>query len=264
MNDRVILTIEAHVAHVRLNRPDKRNGLDLAMFEAIAGVGERLKGEKGVRAVVLSGEGKVFCAGLDWKSFLTLGADGVTKMLDRPEGRVANLAQQVAWVWTEIPVPVIAALHGAALGGGLQIALGADLRYAHPDTDLSVMEIRYGLIPDMGASQTLLGLVRADVARELTWTGRVVKAPEALALGLVTRVCDDPVTQALESARVIATRSPSAIRAGKRLLVTAPTLGPAESFQLESALQVGLMGSPDQLEATQATLERREPTFEDT
>lgn len=263
MTDRVIVSLEGRVAHVRLNRPDKRNGLDLAMFEALAAAVDRLRGERAVRAVVLSGEGRAFCAGLDWPSFMALGAEAAPRLLARAEGEAANLAQKVAWGWRELPVPVVAAVHGAALGGGLQLALGADVRYAHPEAQLSVMEVRYGLIPDMGLSALAPGLVRDDVLRELAFTGRVVTGAEAAALGLVTRVADDPLAAALETARAIASRPPRAVRAAKRLFTEAKGAAPAAALRLETELQLTLLGTPEQMEAVMASFEKRDPSFED-
>ena len=260
MTDRVRIDHEGHVAHVRLNRPDKRNGLDLAMFEALAAAGESLKTHNDVRAIVLSGEGGCFCAGLDVRSMMA-DFQGTQQALVGERTGDTVLAQQVCWVWQEVPVPVIAAIEGVAFGGGLQIALGADLRYAAPDAQLSVMEIRWGLIPDMSITQTLLPLVRPDVARELTWSGRVVQAPEAAELGLVTRVTDNPIAVALDTARMIAKQSPSAIRRSKDLYRRSPHLGIRAGFELETELQVELMGGPDQMEAIRANFEKREPRF---
>lgn len=263
MNERVLVTHDGGVAHVRLNRPDKRNGLDLAMFEALLDAGERLSKDRHVRAVVLSGEGPAFCAGLDWKAFLG-DPEGSRRLLARDPGRSpANAAQRACWVWTEVPVPVVAAVHGVALGGGLQLALACDLRLVTPDAQLSVMEIRYGLIPDMTASQTLLRLVRPDVARELVFTGRAVAGEEAVRLGLATRVAADPVAEALALARTIAAQSPGAIRAGKQLCDRAPGLDVDAALQLETELQLGLLGTPHQVEAVQAAMTRRPARFED-
>ncbi len=259
---RVIVERDGAVAHVKMNRPEKRNGLDLGMFEGLVEAGLALAADRSVRAVVLSGEGKAFCAGLDFMAFMA-AADVGQKLLERPEGSPANLAQRLAWVWREVPVPVIAAVHGQAFGGGLQIALGADLRYVRPDAQLSVMEIRWGLIPDMGASRTLLGLVRPDVAKELTFTGRVVSGEEAVALGLCTRLAEDPVAEALETARTIASKSPHAIRAGKALFERAPELSVKEAFLLETDLQLTLLGSKNQMESVQANFQKREPRFVD-
>jgi enoyl-CoA hydratase/carnithine racemase len=264
MTDRVLLTVADHVAHVRLNRPDKRNGLDLPMFEGIIAAGERVRADPSVRAVVLSGEGKAFCAGLDWGAFLAMGPDVGQRLLARDRAvSPANIAQRMCWIWQEVAVPVIAAVHGAAVGGGLQLALAADLRYATADARLAVMEVRYGLVPDMSLSQTLQRLVRDDVARELCFTGRDVSGDEAVRIGLVTRVCADPLAEALITAREIAARSPEAVRASKRLLGEARHLDVAAAFELETQLQLGLLGSANQVEAVQATLTKRDPVFRD-
>src|SRR3954447_532377 len=223
MNDRVTVDIQGGVADVRLVRADKMNALDNAMFEALAETGERLKTEAGVRAVVLSGEGRAFCAGLDMGNFQQMasgegrrsGASLVTPK--RTEGG-SNSAQHACMVWREIPVPVIAAVHGVAFGGGFQLALGADLRFVTPDVKLAVLEIKWGLIPDMAGMVLMRGLVRDDVARELTYTGREFNGEEAVSLGIATKVAADPHAEALALARGIASKSPSAIRAGKRLL----------------------------------------------
>jgi enoyl-CoA hydratase/carnithine racemase len=262
-NDRVLLSVQDGVAHVRLNRPDKRNGLDRAMFEALVATGETVAADRRVRAVVLSGEGPAFCAGLDWKSFLG-DREGSTALLARDVARSpANLAQRACWIWTEVPVPVIAAVHGAALGGGLQLALACDVRLVSPDATLSVMEIRYGLVPDMTASQTLLRLVRPDVAKELMFTGRVIGGEEAARIGLATRVCADPLEEAKELARTIAAQSPDAIRAGKELCDRAPDMSVADALVLETELQLGLLGTPNQMAAVQAVMTKQPARFED-
>jgi enoyl-CoA hydratase/carnithine racemase len=256
----VLVDITEHVAHVRLDRADKRNGLDLAMFEGLVAAGVRLAGDRAVRAIVLSGEGPSFCAGLDFASFMTMG-DARERLLARGPESPANLAQRAAWVWAEQPVPVIAAIRGAAFGGGLQIALACDVRLVAADARMSVMEIRYGLVPDMTASKTLLRLVRPDVARELVYTGRIVEADEAVALGLATRKCDDPIADALALARTIAEQSPAAIRACKRLCDETPELDTRAAFVRETELQLDLLGTPEQLEAVQAALMKRKPMF---
>lgn len=262
-SERVQVSIDQHIAHVRLNRPDKRNGLDLPMFEALAAAGYRLAHQSGVRAVVLSGNGSVFCAGLDWGSFLAHGGNTSERLLERPDGRRDNLAQRVSRTWAEMPVPVIAALHGVAFGGGLQIALGADIRYAHPATQLSVMEIRYGLIPDMGLSTLLPRLVRDDVAKELTFTGRRVSGEEAARIGLVTRACEDPLDAALDTARMIAAQAPRAVRTAKRLLDESRGLSVAAALRLETELQRTLLAGSEQMEAVMAVMEKRPAVFED-
>ncbi len=263
--ERVLTTFDAdrQVAHVQLNRPEKRNGLDLAMFEGMIAAGEALCARKDVRAVVLSGAGPSFCAGLDFASFMASGPDTMQRLLERPDGRVDNMAQRIAWVWTEVPAPVIAALHGHVYGGGLQIALAADIRFAAPDTKLSVMEIKWGLIPDMSISCTLTRLVRPDVAKELTFTGRVISGREAHKLGLVTHVVDDPVAAALELAGQVASKSPTAIRNAKRLYNSVYGLDDRAALALETALQVELLGKANQVEAVQANFMKRAPNFRD-
>ena len=220
--NRVEVRREGAIAHVRLNRPEKRNGLDRPMFEAIRDAGKSLRLDTGVRAVVLSGNGPVFCAGLDFKAMMSEGPEAIPALLHREANEAANLAQAVAWVWRELPMPVICAMHGVAFGGGLQIALGADIRYCAPDTKLSVMELRYGIIPDMGASKTLLEIVKPDVARELTYTARVFEGPEAQSLGIVTALHEDPLAAATATAETIAAKNPHAIRAAKQLYQQAP------------------------------------------
>jgi enoyl-CoA hydratase/carnithine racemase len=259
MSDRVTVSLAQGVADVRLNRPEKLNALDRAMFEALVETGRALANERGLRAVVLSGEGRAFCAGLDVGSFGGVGGSLFERGPDSP----ANFAQRAAWVWSELPVPVVAAVHGVAYGGGLQIALAADVRLVAPDARLSVMEIKWGLIPDMSGSQTLRRLVRLDVAKELTFSGRVVSGDEAAALGLATRVAERPYEAACELAREIAAKSPSAIRAGKRLLDASGLVDLEAGLRLEEELQRELIGRPDQLEAVRANLEKRAPKFSD-
>ncbi len=234
MSDRVIVETTDGIAHVRLNRPDKRNALDGEMFQAIADAGEQLKTHDDLRAIVISGEGKSFCAGLDLAMFSQLDrpTDRTHPGVIQPSG-LTHLGQQVAWVWQELPVPVIAAVHGHALGGGLQIALGADIRIVHPDTQLSVREAHYGLVPDMTGTLFLSRVVRPDVAKELTFTARIFDGREAADLGLVTRLSDDPVTEALELATEIAGRSPDAIRAAKRLFNRLANEAAADQFAEE-------------------------------
>jgi len=273
MNDRVTVDIKAGVADVRLVRVDKMNALDDAMFSALIETGERLKGEAGVRAVVLSGEGRAFCAGLDMGSFQAMasgarggggGGDASKALLTpkRTEGG-SNRAQHACMVWREIPVPVIAAVHGVAFGGGFQLALGADLRFVAADVKLAVLEIKWGLIPDMAGMVLMRGLVRDDVARELTYTGRIFGGEEAVSMGLATRVCADPRADALALAAEIASKNPQAIRAGKRLL---NLMGEGDQHAIllaESQEQGALIGSPNQVEAVTANLQKRAPQFAD-
>jgi enoyl-CoA hydratase/carnithine racemase len=263
---RVVVAITDGVADVRLARPEKRNALDGAMFAGLVTAGERLKSEPGVRAVVLSGEGPDFCAGLDFDWFRAM-RDGERRSahvgVPPGDGPARAVGQRAAYVWTEIPVPVIAAVTGNALGGGLQIAMGADIRIVAPDARMSVLEIRWGLVPDMTGTQLLPELVGRDVAKELTFSGRMVGGEEAVALGLSTRVDPDPRGSALDLARSIAARNPHAIRAAKRLLNLAGRVDHQAGFAAEQQEIRGLIGSPNQAEAVAAEFERRAPRFTD-
>jgi enoyl-CoA hydratase/carnithine racemase len=270
MTDRVTISIdERGIADVRLNRPDKRNALDGAMFSALAAAGEDLKRESAVRVVVLSGEGQSFCAGLDFASFQTLasgggdggGGDGNPGALT--PGGITHLGQQVCWVWQELPVPVIAAVHGHALGGGCQIALGADIRIVHPETQLSVREVHWGLVPDMTGTLFLSRLVRPDVAKELTFTARILSGREAAELGLATRLSDDPRADAFALAEEIAARSPEAVRGAKELFNRLVDADAAEQFAEERRVIGSLIGCPNQVEAVMANFEQRTPVFAD-
>ena len=266
MSERVLIDIKEGIAQVRLNRPDKLNALDPDLLQALIEAAEGLAASTGLRAVVLTGEGRSFCAGLDFASFAAMaksGAEMPFDPFDRVPGNPANMVQRAGYDWRRLPVPVIAALRGHVYGGGLQIALGADIRYAAPDTRLSVMEIKWGLIPDMSGSQTLRDLVGLDVAKELTWTGRIVEAKEAKDLGLLTRVCEDPLEDAMETAQAIAGRSPHAIRAGKQLFNQAWHGSDGDGLALEESLQKTLLGWPNQMEAVMANMQKREPKFRD-
>ena len=267
MKDRVSIDLKDGVADVRLIRADKMNALDPSMFEGIIAAGAELTNMKGLRCVVLSGEGKAFCAGLDMASFAAMKQDGdavpgVRDLTKRTHG-IANRPQQCAWLWRELPVPVIAAVHGVAFGGGFQIALGADLRYASADTRFSVMEIKWGLVPDLAGTQLMRHLVREDVVRELTYTGRIFDGAEAQHLGFVTRVVDDPRAAALETAREIAAKSPDAVRAAKRLLNDAVAVDAARGLMAESVEQQKLIGSPNQIEAVSSNLQKRAASYKD-
>lgn len=269
MSDRVTCKIEGGVADVRLNRPDKINALDGAMFGALVETGEALKADPTVRAVVLSGEGRGFCAGLDFGSFQAMaGSDSSSRpsvgdVTARRGGAITNPGQQAAYVWFEMPAPVIAAVHGVALGGGFQIAIGADIRIVAPDVRMSVLEVRWGLVPDMTGTQLLPRLVGLDVAKELTFTGRMVGGEEAVRLGLATRMSETPLDDALALAHEIASKSPHAVRGAKALLNLAGTVSLAEGFKAEERTITGLIGSPNQVEAVMAYFEKRDPVFSD-
>jgi enoyl-CoA hydratase/carnithine racemase len=261
--DRVRVQVAAGgVATVTMVRADKHNALDQAMFEGLMNAAAQLAEDTSVRAVVLHGEGRSFCSGLDIASFMS-GKGGTGVLLDRDGDRLANFAQRVSYDWSLVPTPVIAAIHGNCFGGGLQIALGADIRIATPDAKLSIMEIKWGLVPDMGITQTLPRLVPIDVAKELTFSGRIISGSDALALGLVTRNSDDPLTSALTLADEIAQKSPDAVRAAKRLYdETWLSDDTAAALRRESELQVGLIGKPNQIAAVVAGMSGEQPVFE--
>lgn len=269
MSDRISVSIDNGVADVRLIRSDKMNALDDAMFTALIETGDALAANPDVRCVVLSGEGRAFCAGLDMGNFGKMAsgkaegsspAEGGGRLEKRTHG-VSNRAQYAVRVWREMPVPVIAAVHGVAFGGGFQLILGADMRYVAPDTKLSIMEIRWGLVPDMAGTQIMRHLAREDIVRELTYTGRRFSGEEALEYGFATRVEADPLAAALQTAREIADKSPSAIEASKRLLNAAVYAGEEEGLVLESVEQDVLISSPNQIEAVMSQMEKREASY---
>ena len=260
MSELVTVTIKNHVADVCLNRPDKMNALSIPMFEAITATAKEIAANRDVRAVVLSGSGPIFCAGIDLNNF----TDGDAFSDPFGPGRggfTPNFYQSAAWIWRDIPAPVICALHGAAYGGGLQIALGADIRIAHPQTKLSVMEIKWGLVPDMTASQTLRDLVRLDVAKELTFTGRIVEAEEAQRIGLVTSLHDSPRESALAMAATIAQSNPDAISYGKYLLNTCWHGNELTGLTAEEEIGRQLLNSENQAEAVRSQMEKRKANF---
>ena len=265
---RVTISVVGGIADVRLNRPDKRNALDGAMFAGLVEAGDELKARKDVRVVVLSGEGSSFCAGLDFGSFQQM-AGGASegnrepRASDMQDGRITHLGQQAAWAWQEIPVPVIAAVHGHALGGGIQVALGADIRIVHPDTQMSVREVHWGLVPVMTGTLVLSRLARPDVVKELVFTARVFTGKEAFELGLATRLSATPFDDAMAMAQEIADRSPDAIRGSKELLNRLFAAGAAEQFAEERRVIGSLIGKVNQVEAVTANFEKRKTAFID-
>jgi len=262
-NERVSVTLaEDGVAEVRFVRADKMNALDHEMFERIIEAGSTLQRMKGLRAVVLSGEGRAFCAGLDLSNFAREPQPDEPGLTERTYGN-ANRPQQVAMQWRKLPVPVIAAVHGVCFGGGLQIASGADIRIVHPETRMAIMELKWGLVPDMGGYVLWRGLVRDDVLRELIYTNREFSGAEAQALGLATHVDESPHQRALELARMIALKNPHAIRAAKRLKAGMWERETDAILMEESIEQHAIMRSRNQVEAVMAEMERRRPNFED-
>lgn len=263
--DRIVVSeVGGGVVEVALSRADKMNALDPAMFDALIEAARVVCAWSGVRAVVLHGEGRAFCAGLDMGSFAAMADGQGTNMANLlPRDGIANRAQQTAWAWRELPVPVIAAVHGVAFGGGLQVALGADVRFTHPDTQWSILEVKWGLVPDMAGMPLLRELLRGDVLRDLTYTGRVLRGAEAQALGLATHVSEQPLQAARDMAASIAARSPHAVRAGKRLLNALSDASAAQLLQAETDEQVALIGSPNQVEAIHAGVQKRAAQFQD-
>ncbi len=261
-----VITIEhGAVLEVRLNRPEKLNALDDAMLDELIDAGAAVSRDTAIRVVVLSGEGRGFCSGLDTASLSKMEdrrrSSSATRT--RSQGRSTNRSQHAAWLWSELPIPVIAAVHGVAFGGGLQLALGADLRLVSVDAQLSALEIRWGLVPDITGTYTLPRLVGLDVAKEMIWTGRVVSGGEAVRIGLATRLADDPREEALALATTIATQNPDAVRAAKRLLNASPSRTPDDQFLDEEATIASLIGTENQLESVAAYLEKRSPRFVD-
>jgi len=264
--DRVTISIEDGIADVRMNRADKRNALDNAMFTSLAAAGDYLKTLSELRAVVLSGDGASFCAGLDFGSFQAMaqgssGQGGSVNAGAMSDGRITHLAQQVCWVWQEVPVPVIAAVHGHALGGGMQIALGADIRIVHPDTQLSVREVHWGLIPDMTGTLMLSRLVRPDIVKDLDFSARVFSGAEGFELGVVTRLSKTPQADAMDLAQEIAGRSPDAVRGAKKLINLMANDGAAQQFAAEREVIGKLIGGANQVEAVMSHFEKRPPKF---
>jgi len=258
---RVSVEIENHIARVTLTRGDKMNGIDMPLAEELAAAGQSLMDRDDVRAVVLSGEGRAFCAGLDVASFAVLAAGNPEEaIMPRTYGNT-NLFQEICMIWRKLPVPVIAALHGVVFGGGFQIAMGADIRIAHPETKLSIMEMKWGLVPDMGGMVLLPPLTRSDVLRKMTYTNEQITAQQAESWGLVTELAEDPLAAAMQLATVIAEKSPTAIRAAKRLIEVAETQGVDDVLMAESREQTDLIGKPEQMEVIAANMQKRKPVF---
>lgn len=268
MSDRVTINISDGIADVRFNRAEKRNALDGEQFAAIVEAGESLKTNKKVRVVVVSGEGASFCAGLDLGSMGAMASGerqggNTPAASDMQEGRITHLGQQSAWVWQEVPVPVIAAVHGHALGGGCQIALGADMRFAHPDTKFSVRETYWGLVPDMAGTVLMQGLVRPDVLKDIVLSARIFDGREAHSMGLVTRLSETPREDAFAYAEEICKRSPDAVRGAKELLNRLTLDFAAAQFAAERRIIGSLIGGHNQREAVMSDFEKRAPAYID-
>ena len=270
VNDRINVEVSDHIARVTLARPEKMNALDPAMFQAIPMVGEQLRADSSVRVVVLDAQGDNFCSGLDKASIAALmnpdasGDDTLTvsKLATRTHG-IANAPQYAAWMWRELPMPVIAAIDGITFGGGLQIALGADMRYATANSTFSILEMKWGIVPDMSSTQIMRHLVADDVIRELTYTARIFSAEDALKWGFITQIVEDPVAHALSIAEQIVAKNPHAVRAAKQIIDKANYQTQAEGLLFESEQQDQILGTPNQIEAVMAQMQKRSPNYKD-
>ncbi|MAA63724.1 MAG: enoyl-CoA hydratase [Alteromonadaceae bacterium] len=261
-SDRVILDIDHGIATVTLNRPDKYNGLDMPMFEAITATARKLKKERQVRAIVLKGNGDAFCSGLDVKT-VSKNPLNFLKLLAKPGRRISNLAQDVGYLWRDVPAPVIVATHGYCFGGGFQIALGADFRFTTADCEFSIMEAKWGLIPDMSLTVTLPELISIDLAKELTMTARRFTGTEAKEMGLVSRVCDDPVAEAYAFAETLAQQSPDAVAAAKLLFNRAWTADDKTALNWETRLQKKIIARSNQRTAIARNSGQPEKAYDD-
>lgn len=269
INDRIELQVSNNIAHVRFARSQKMNALDDKMFKAIHDLDKHLRADASIRVVVVSGEGGNFCAGLDKSNFENLlaskagkSSEAITDLETRTHG-IANGPQYAAWMWRELPMPVIAAVEGVALGGGLQIALGADIRFAAPDSQFSIMELKWGIIPDMSSTQIMRHMVRDDVIRELTYTARVFGAQQALEWGFISGIHDNPIEHAFAVAQEIVVHNPHAVRSAKKVIDQSYYLDAQQGLMMESLEQQKVMGKPNQIEAVMAVLQDREPNYED-
>ena len=244
-SDRVQISIENGIAMVTLNRPEKYNGLDMPMFHGITDAAKTLKKDRSVRAIILSGTGEAFCSGLDIKT-VSRNPANFLRLLFKPGRKISNLAQDVGYLWRDLPAPVIAVTHGYCFGGGFQIAMGADFRFSTADCEFSIMETKWGLIPDMSLAVTLRELIAIDLAKELTMTARRFSGTEAHAMGLVSRICDDPMAEALDFARELAERSPDAVAASKLLFNRTWSATDRDALAWETRLQKKLLARTNQ------------------
>lgn len=244
------------IAHVMLSRPDKLNAVSIEMLDAVIEAAHALQDLEDLRCVILSGEGRAFCAGIDLMSLSGLMGQDLDELLVARTHGDTNRFQEFALAWRALPVPVIAAIHGVCIGAGLQLALGADIRIAAPNAKLAVMEMKWGLVPDMGGMVLLPKLLRSDILRRLTYTAEMIEAPEAKEIGLLTEITEDPLARAQELATKIAGQSPSAIRAAKRLIAVAERGDDRETLLAESQEQSALIGRPDQLAAIQRGMKK--------
>jgi enoyl-CoA hydratase/carnithine racemase len=256
----VTCTVRDGVAQVRLDRPEKLNALTLQILDDLVSTAHSLRRDKSLRAVVLAGEGDAFCAGLDFGSVLRQPVKIAASFVPRP-WRGTNTFQEACWAWRRLPVPVIAAVHGHCLGGGLQLALAADFRFATPDSRWSVLEGKWGIIPDMSGVRSMAELVGIDVAKKLTMTAEVISGKEARDLGLVTGLDADPLAAADALIRQLSDRSPDQLAAAKRLFNGTWTSSPRRTFARERVEQAWLLAAHNTRIAREAATKRITPEF---
>ena len=261
-HNKVLVEVQDHIAWVYLNRPEKLNGLDLDMFHGLVAAAKKIRKDRSVRAVILAAKGESFSAGLDFKA-VSKNPSMIPKLFLKFPWTKMNLAQRIAHIWRDLPVPVICAIHGNCFGGGMQIALAADYRIATPDANLCIMEMKWGLVPDMGGYALWRGLVRDDVLRELTYTNRIFNGTEAQEMGFATHVSDNPLDDAMALAKQIALKNPDAIKASKRIFNSMQDATDAELLMAESVEQDKIIRTPNQMEAVFAEMQKRKPAFTD-
>lgn len=259
MTERILYEVQDHIAYLWLNRPEKLNGLDMPMFQQVVATAKKIRKDKNIRAVILAAKGDSFCAGLDFKA-VSKNPSMIAKVFLKWPWTKQNLAQEIAHCFRDLPVPVICAIHGNCFGGGLQMALACDYRIATPEAMLSIMEIKWGLIPDMSGTVTLSRLTRSDIAMELTMTGRMFPATEALEYGLVSKLAANPVAEAEQLAQVIASKSPDAIAATKQLFKQTWKADTWRALRIERWIQARLLGRRNQKIAMQNGLSGKDST----
>ncbi|MEM9437039.1 MAG: crotonase/enoyl-CoA hydratase family protein [Pseudomonadota bacterium] len=259
----LLCDIKDGIATVTLNRPEKKNAMSIELLSLVRETCESLREQKGLRAVILTGAGGVFSAGIDitMMGSMASNVDDLKARMAQTDESGANEFQSPNTCWASLPVPVIAAIDGICFGAGMQLALGADFRIAHPTTRMSIMEAKWGLIPDMGITQSLPKLMGADQAKMLMMTGRELTGEEALAVGLVTETTETPLARALELAETFVLKNPDALAASKKLVDETWSSGGKEALLLEASLQSPLMGSPNNIEMIMANMQKRAPKF---
>lgn len=257
----VEMNIDGAIATIRLNRPDKQNSVNAQLLMELSAYGKQLKANKDIRAVIIVGNGASFCSGMDLKGIMAGGVMSKIMAFLPLWKPFRNRYQEVSLVWRSLSVPVIAAIHGNCFGAGLQIALGADIRFAEPNAQLSIMESQWGLVPDMGGTVLLRELLAKDVAMELTLSGRVFDAREAQRLGLVTHVTFDPLGDSRALALEFSQRSPDAVAAAKKLLIGAWSASESRALTLERLWQRRVIGKRNQAISVRRRLQKSQEDY---